>query len=554
MSRDRAAFERLLHELRMKTACRTTALVKLIREAHGGRDQRAPNQARSLIELAKAAELFHDPGDHRSYADLQINGHRETWPIKSKSFKEWLARSYFDDTGDTASPQTLQSVMDSLEARAEYEGATRKVFARIGVLDNTIYLDLGDQAWTAVEIDAKGWRVIKSPPVRFRRSAGMQPLPCPQKGGAIDQLRPFLNVRSTEDFVLAVAWLLACFRSSGPYPIMVLAGEQGSAKSTFSRLLRSVIDPNFAPLRSLPKTEQDLFIAAQHGHVMAFDNLSTLPASTSDALCRLATGGGYATRELYKDQDEVLFNAARPILMNGIEDVVARHDLADRALFLTLPHISQESRRTEAELWASFEAERPRILGALLDGVVRGLRELPHTQLLNLPRLADFAHWVAACEGALWPAGTFANAYCENRADAMVALIDSDPVAGAVRDLMQDRAVWEGTATELLHVLEAIAGPQTGKSRSWPTHPNLLSKTLRRPMTFLRNAGINIEFAKGKDKKRTRSIVISNSKFSAALEPTASVKISAAELPTPEAANDDTAIGVGSSNSARASR
>src|SRR5262249_8536185 len=154
---------------------------------------------------------------------------------------------------------------------------------------------------------------------------------------------------------------------------------------------------------------------------------------TSDTLCRLATGGGFAVRQLYTDQDEVLFDAARPVILNGIEDIVERPDLADRALFLTLEPIPEERRRPEAQLWSDFEAERPRILGALLDAAAEGLKRLSHTSLPKLRRMADFALWATACETALWPAGTFWSAYCNNRDAAVEGVIEADPVATAVR-------------------------------------------------------------------------------------------------------------------------
>ena len=95
------------------------------------------------------------------------------------------------------------------------------------------------------------------------------------------------------------------------------------------------------------------------------------------------------TPQLYSDQDEVLFEAARPIILNGIEEIVTRPDLADRALLLTLEPIREERRRPEQELWAAFEAERPQILGALLDAVAEGLKRLPHTRLEKLPRIGS---------------------------------------------------------------------------------------------------------------------------------------------------------------------
>src|SRR5205085_858099 len=115
-------------------------------------------------------------------------------------------------------------------------------------------VDLGDETWGAVRNSATDWHVIDDPAIRFRRASGMQALPTPVRGGSIDLLRPFLNVK-TEDFVLAVAWVLAAMRNRGPYPILVSSGEQGSAKSTFCKFLRFLIDPNVAPLRPLPRND-----------------------------------------------------------------------------------------------------------------------------------------------------------------------------------------------------------------------------------------------------------------------------------------------------------
>jgi hypothetical protein len=222
--------------------------------------------------------------------------------------------------------------------------------------------------------------------------------------------------------------------------------------------LRSIVDPNTAPLRALPREDRDLFIAATNGHVLAFDNVSGLPAWISDTLCRLASGGGFATRTLYSDQDETLFESSRPIVLNGIEDVVSRPDLSDRALFLTLDPIPDQHRRPEAELYSTFEERRPYILGALLAAVSHGLKQLPETRLHKLPRMADFALWAAACETAIWTTGTFWTAYTDNLANATDSMIDADPIAVTVRELMATRTEWTGTASDLLAILVETAG------------------------------------------------------------------------------------------------
>jgi hypothetical protein len=174
-------------------------------------------------------------------------------------------------------------------------------------------------------------------------------------------------------------------------------------------------------------------IAANNGHVLAFDNLSRLPGWISDALCRLASGGSFALRQLYTDADEVLFHAARPTILNGIEDIIARHDLADRAMFLTMGSLRDEQRRPEAELWHQFELARPRILGALLEAVAHGFRMRDRIEFARLPRMADFAKWATGCEAALWSPGTFRMAYDANRRRAVEDIVEADPVAACVR-------------------------------------------------------------------------------------------------------------------------
>ena len=506
---DQAAFERLRARLK-KAGCHVTALDAAMAEESGDGGGRGRHQADILIGLAAEADCFHT-ADGTGYVDLDINGHRETWPIRSKGFKRWIARRFYESTDGAPNSEALQAALNVIEARAHFDAPQMDVHIRVAGHDGTLYIDLADDAWRAVEIDEGGWRVVENPPVRFRRAAGIQPLRTPAPGGSVETLRTFLNVGGDDDFVLVVAWALAVLRNRGPYPVIVLSGEQGSAKSTVSAILRSLLDPNSAPLRALPREDRDLFIAAKNSHVLAFDNVSGLQPWISDTLCRLSTGGGFAVRQLYTDQDEVLFDAVRPVILNGIEDIAARPDLADRAIFLTLESIPEDRRRPEAELWAAFETECPRILGALLDAVVLGLRRLPDTTLERLPRMADFALWASACETAIWPLGTFRSAYCGNRDEAVENVIDADPVAAAVRAVMEAQTEWTGTATALLDALTKQAGERVTKSKTWPASPRALSGRLRRAAPVLRKVGIDIDHSK-EGRARTRVIHITTAR------------------------------------------
>ena len=200
--------------------------------------------------------------------------------------------------------------------------------------------------------------------------------------------------------------------------------------------------------------------------------MSGLPPWLSDTLCRLSSGGGFSVRSLWTNNDEVLFDAARPAILNGIGDIITRPDLADRALFITLKLIPDTERRSDSEILAAFEVKRPRILGALMDALAVGLRRLSTTFLSEKPRMADFAVWATACEQAFWKEGTFRAAYNDNLEEVVNTVIEADLVGAAVRQLAMERESWEGTSLGLLSALRGIVDDEgTTRSKDWPSSP-----------------------------------------------------------------------------------
>lgn len=449
------------------------------------------SQATILVELASGLELFHTP-EGEVFATLDVTDHYETWPLKSTGFRDWLMRRFYESEGKTPSTQSYQDALGVLYGIARYESEPQEVYTRVAEHDGAIYLDLCDAAWHVVCIDSDGWRVVNEPPVKFRRTRGMLPLPMPESGGKIALLRLFINV-TDEHWPLVLAWLVAAYRPGRPFPVLALHGEQGSAKSTTARVLRALIDPNKAALRSEPRNEHDLMIAATNGWLIGLDNLSRVQTWLSDALCRLSTGGGFATRELYANNDEVIFDAMRPVMLNGIEELATRSDLLDRALVLNLPTIPEDRRRSEADVWGEFEEARPLILGALLDAVSVALRNLAGVKLDRLPRMADFALWAVAAERTLnLSDGVFLRAYLGNRSAANELALEASPVAVAIVSLLDREISWKGTASELLAALNLEATEDAQRQRSWPTSPQRMSGLLRRLAPNLRAAGIHV--------------------------------------------------------------
>jgi len=454
-------------------------------------------QAERLTELAQdeVGQFFHDhSGD--AYAVVLVNGHREVLELRRKGFRSLLYRLYYREYRKPPSSQAVLNALGTLEAFARFDGPERPVFTRLAKHEDRFYLDLGNDAWEVVEITPTGWRVLTDSPVMFRRSKGLKALPTPVSGGSMGELWDYLNAPPAER-PLVLAFLMMCLNPDGPYPLLVLIAEQGSGKSTQARVLRELIDPNKAPLRSAPRDDRDLIIAATNSWLPVFDNLSHLSPNLSDALCRLSTGGGYATRELYSDSDETILEAMRPVILTGIDDLATRADLLDRAIILNLPRIKPEDRRTEKELFMAFKAAKPRLLGALLDAVVTGLRNLPTTKVKNVPRMADFATWATACEASLGlEPGAILTAYRENRANANTLALDVSPLPGVLKEFMGNHTEWEGSPSDLLSLLDGVADDAMRRSKAWPKSASSLSNKLRRLAPNLREAGIDLEFTR----------------------------------------------------------
>jgi hypothetical protein len=488
---------------RCKPPLASAELAEIVRSAVA-RAQAKPTNAQILLEIALAdSELWQTPDD-TAFATIRRNGHREHWPIRSKGYSQWLAKQFYDQEKNAVGSQTMHDVLSTIEGKAKFgdESPVYPAPIRVAEYEGRVYLDLADEDWRAIEIDPAGWRIVADPPVRFRRPARMQPLPEPQRGGSVAELRRFVNV-TDQGWVLLLSWLVAAFRPDGPYPILKTIGEQGSAKTTLARVLRGLVDPNVCATRGAPRSERDLRIAAENGLMCAFDNLSYVTPELSDAICRLSSGGGFGVRTHYENSEETVFSAQRPILLNGIEDVGTRSDLLDRALVIELPRIEDKDRLSEKAFSRKFEAARPRIFGALLDAVAAALKNLPAVEQSKAvwPRMADFAQWVAAAEPALnLEAGTFLKAYERSRETANATALESSPVVAALLALLKARkdGKYEGTATELL---DALSFGQDTRAKSWPKNARVLSGLLQRLAPNLRQAGVTVEQSRRGDDK-----------------------------------------------------
>ncbi len=449
--------------------------------------------ASMLVALTDDAELFNF--NDEGYATVQVDQHEETYRLDSKGFRTWLSRQFYLAHKTTTSANTMEEALQALTGKALFEGSTLPVNVRVAGDHERIYLDLADEDWRVVEVDKNGWRILNRSPVKFIRPHGMKPLPAPTPSGSLQDLRSLVNVQSDQDWLLLLSWLEYCLTPSRGYPILAISGEQGSAKSTTSRMLRRLVDNNKSLLRSLPKNGQDLAVTAGNSWLLAFDNLSGIKADMSDLLCSVSTGGGFATRKLYENDEEVQFEYCRPILLNGISDVLARPDILDRTISINLPAIDESHRRCEDEIWADFDAKAGGILGALLDVIAQGISRRGQVQLLKKPRMADFAVFATACEKANgFKDGEFLSAYSGNRSEAQDALVEGDILASTLLGWTGSpyfKNNWKGTYEGLLQQLVDRAADKS-RDPFFPKTARALSNAVRRLAPILRGRGVEI--------------------------------------------------------------
>lgn len=462
-------------------------------ETNGTRTRRSKGSpSTQLVELLGDAELFHD-ADQTPYVTINVEEHNETYPINSTQIRRFLARRFYEQCGKVPTGQQLQDALNTLCGIAtSRKSAEHTVHVRVAQEGDVIYLDLCNADWQVVRIQATGWDVVATAPVKFRRPRSAKALPLPERGGDLNELRRFTNLAAESDFVLFVAFFLCGLRLAIQYPVLVVNGVQGSAKSTLARIAKELVDPSTSPLSTVPRDAGDLLVTAKHTQYVALDNLSWLQDWLSDALCRLSTGGGLTKRKLYSDDEPVTIDVQRPVILTGIGEIVTRGDLLDRSFTLNLPAIDDSQRRDETEFWSEFSEAHPKLLGALLDAASMGLRNLANTKLTSMPRLAAATRWVVACESALpWAPGTFLAAYTANRSSSNTTVLESSPVYAALVEAI--KVPFEGTWTDLLQRLQSVTDDKVRHHKGWPTQPHHLSNALKRIEPSLKQDGWTVE-------------------------------------------------------------
>ncbi len=436
--------------------------------------------------------------DGRLFCELQQDGKKRIISVRESGACDF--RGYFTSFcvrefdmvpgGDFISSAQLY-IADWVRTK----GRKYKDTLRIGGTLDDLYIDIGDDTHDAWHVSAAGIRRHKGGPTHFKflRGAGMLPLVEPDLTTPASELMPLIAKyidAPEEQLMLIVAWLLGTIRPEGPYPVLTLSGEQGSGKSTTLRMLRRIADPHALDMRTPPEDQRDLQAMVRNSFMLAFDNVSHITNKMSDALCVISTGtGAQGGRALYTNAEESAVRVCRPVAMNGIPEVIERGDLVDRSIHVHLPRIAPTKRRDDSEYWAEFNADHPKILGALMNAAQAAIAGYKSVVLAEKPRMSAFAVWVAAAEVAMgWQPGRVLDIYKNNRTAAEAHLLEFNGVGSCVLRLMTEIQEFSGTYPDLMGKLEFLRAP----GEYLPKSSHGLANELKRIMPALERVGIKV--------------------------------------------------------------
>lgn len=447
------------------------------------------SQASEIVKFVLARTvLVHDENSDVYAIDQQT---REMRHIERRSFRNWLQAEFYQAEEKSIRAQAYSEAIQTLAGIGLHKGELVEVYIRCAAIEGSYIIDLAEPGNSrAIRIDAGSWRIVDDPGVMFIRPDSLRPLPEPTGDvGDVGDLWRYANIPE-HGRLLVLTWLMDCIRPDTPFPLLELLAEHGSAKSVTQSILRNIIDPSTAELRSAPKNAEDVFVGAGVGWLLAYDNVSHLSADLQDTLCRIATGATYATRKLYTNAEEVQIRAKRPISINGISASVTAQDLVDRTVSLEPPPI--DDRREVAEIKRAFETAHPRILGGLLNIFSQALKRLPSIEIPRerRPRLIEYARLGCAVAEAMGgTAEEFLSAYETVREESVARTIDASPVAGALLEWLEGRPDRYGDH-QIKQLFELLPRPHGGEA--WPKSPKGFADALRRAAPALRTLGVLI--------------------------------------------------------------
>ncbi len=468
------------------------------------KEQPRQTPADLLIEIAQGYEFFHC--QKTGYARFKNTDHTETWAIKSPEFSKWMRKVYYQITKKGLSDQNIKTALETLEAKALFDGEKKEIYLRHTCLGRKHYIDMCGDDWRVIEITNDGWKILHSSetPVYFIRNDDMEGFPEPIENGKLSELMPLLkkyfNV-SDDASKLILTYLLAGLGIATRCAILSVKGEQDSGKSTALEFIRKLIDPSATAICAAPKTERDLAAIARDSKVMMFDNVSNITQDISDALCRYQYGTSNKVRKLYTTSETESFFTRNIIALNGLTEVITKSDAIRRCIFVEFLHFEDGKVKDDEIIKAEFEIDSPKILGLLFDVAVKVLQQEESKRKSKKGEVPAFGALGDKIEAVLddWGKGSFGRAYDASIAEGNISALENAFIGETLREFARNRAGYEGykeTPDKFWEELSDAAGVTLSRFRFWPQSPSSCSKMFKKLIPNMRAVGFKCSLPK----------------------------------------------------------
>lgn len=451
-----------------------------------------------LNKVVKYVAFFVDnlePTTFYAYMSL-TNGSKKIVTIESKYFNDFLFQKSVDEDedGNGLNPQKaikyIRSYLENENRPPEIE-----VFKRVsGDLKKGLEYDLINIAGDSVKISDTGWKISPKKRKFISMSLSVKQVEPVETTKSLEELlRPFVHL-TKEDFKLFMVWLVQCF-STGNHFALLLMAERGSGKSTLTKLIKKIVDPDSIEICAKPSKLEDLCVFLGNTYMSCFDNVGNLTKDESDLLCGAITSTASVKRALFTDNELKTMKLQNVIVMNGVQTIPEESDLAERFLVLNLKKLKGAELRTEREFWDDFEAARPEILGAIFDVLSKAMKLFPKASTaVGGHRMADaFTEMLVIAEALGIPEEEFRTLISDN-VSRMNEIRGDTPLVEAIKEYVNRPYAKTKESGYVSEIYTAVKANYSGNKSQLPNSASAFSKKVKLERDTLEKAGITVNF------------------------------------------------------------
>ena len=453
--------------------------------------------ATSTKQSIKEITFFTDQYWRNFACVMHSNGSIANYPLYSKIFRGIAALQVMtqnDRFGNTKFPtsENINTYLAQCEAQIYLTGLTHEIYNRAAKFDEHYFIDVCDKYWRVICFDKNGWELLDNQPFpMFMRYNHQQDITIAEYGSraSFDKFIELLHVSETYKLQIETYVILTGLADIQQV-ILYMIGSQGSVKSTAEELISSVFDPTITETLTLPHQQKELVQQLMHHYIPVYDNIDFISDDIASDLCRACTGAGFEKRQLYSDDDDVIYRYRRKVMLNGINIANQRPDFIERCLIIVQERVSSIKRKSKEDVVREAKQLLPEVRAYCLDILVRAINEYDTVSkelLGKLPRMADYCIWAECAARALGYAPLeFYNSYVSLQDKQTIDALLSDVVGELTLAWLERSSEWqfnaavEVNAGQLYNNLIAIAEERkyNPKQMRFPGSPTWLTNRL----------------------------------------------------------------------------